>query len=730
MLRWKTLVCLTFGLCLYGSISWGQAYIRGVATYNKINPLVGASITIDGTYDGATSLKDGSFQIETQELGKQKLVCHLIGFADVTIPIEITKGASLNVEVIFTMKASRIEEVVVRNPAFTSSDKSRVTTLKPLDILTTASDGNITSALKTLPGAQQIGESGDLFVRGGTGSETKTVIDGLVVNNFNYSSPSGVASRSRFPPGLFKGSFFSSGGYSALYGQALSSTLILDSEDIPIKSSADLTITPFWLGAGVNKVNRNGKNSWGGSVNYTNLAPIFSLMKPAMQFDKVPEYLDATFFARQKIGTSGMLKFYGSIGSNSVGVTQNDADYEGVKDEISIKSKNVYTNLTYKQHLKNGWKMYAGFSWSGNYDNNAIRAYRTDSSITVFDSVGKFNSSYLQAKWVLTKQIFNRSKLHFGTEFQNNDEKIISVKKQIEKAQTDNLTALFVETDTYLSDNLTARIGLRYEYSSLMDKANIAPRASLGYTFMNASVLTASYGEFYQKPDNNLLWQKQNLEFTNASHYILTYQKSDSYHSFRTELFYKDYKRLVKTVPDFNNNGRGYAQGIELFWRDKKTFKGFDYWLTYSYLDTQREFLNYAKLAQPTFAANHTASAVVKKFFSGLATNIGLTYTYASGRPYYNPNRPKEEFLSDKTIDFHNLGLSVAYLPKIKKTFSVLVLTVSNILGNQQVYGYSYSKSDSSQRTAITPVNNPFVFLGLFINFGIDRSNEIINGRL
>jgi outer membrane cobalamin receptor len=320
--------------------------------------------------------------------------------------------------------------------------------------------------------------------------------------------------------------------------------------------------------------------------------------------------------------------------------------------------------------------------------------------------------------------------LHFGSEFQNNDEKIISVKKQIEKAQTDNLTALFVETDTYLSDNLTARIGLRYEYSSLMDKANIAPRASLGYTFTNASVLTASYGEFYQKPENNLLWQKQNLDFTNASHYILTYQKSDSYYSFRTELFYKDYKHLVKTVPDFNNNGRGYAQGVELFWRDKKTFKGFDYWLTYSYLDTQREFLNYAKLAQPTFAANHTASAVIKKFFSGMATNIGLTYTYASGRPYYNPNRPKEEFLSDKTIDFHNLGLSVAYLPKIKKTFSVLVLTVSNILGNQQVYGYNYSKSDSSQRTAITPVNNPFVFLGLFVNFGIDRSNEIINGRL
>jgi CarboxypepD_reg-like domain len=119
-------------VCLYGRTSLGQAYIQGVATYNRVNPLIGVNISIDGTYDGATTLKDGAFQIETSELGKQKLVCRLIGFVDVSIPIEITKGGVVKVEVVFTMKTARIEEVVVRNPAFTSSDKSRVTTLKPL----------------------------------------------------------------------------------------------------------------------------------------------------------------------------------------------------------------------------------------------------------------------------------------------------------------------------------------------------------------------------------------------------------------------------------------------------------------------------------------------------------------------------------------------------------------------------------------------------------------------
>ena len=57
--------------------------------------------------------------------------------------------------------------------------------LDPIDIVTTASaNGDITGALKTLPGAQQVGESEGLFVRGGTATETKTFIDGTLVNNF------------------------------------------------------------------------------------------------------------------------------------------------------------------------------------------------------------------------------------------------------------------------------------------------------------------------------------------------------------------------------------------------------------------------------------------------------------------------------------------------------------------------------------------------------------------
>jgi hypothetical protein len=115
-----------------------------------------------------------------------------------------------------------------------------------LDIVTTASaNADVTGAIKTLPGAQQVGESEGLFVRGGTAAETKTFIDGTLVNNFFYSSVPNVAQRGRFSPFIFKGTVFSAGGYSALYGQALSSALILESIDLPDRSSGNFSISPI-----------------------------------------------------------------------------------------------------------------------------------------------------------------------------------------------------------------------------------------------------------------------------------------------------------------------------------------------------------------------------------------------------------------------------------------------------------------------------------------------------
>ena len=69
--------------------------------------------------------------------------------------------------------------MVVTAGTFEASDTKRATVLTPIDIVTTASaNAEVTSAIRTLRGAQQVGESGALFVRSGTGEETRIFIDG------------------------------------------------------------------------------------------------------------------------------------------------------------------------------------------------------------------------------------------------------------------------------------------------------------------------------------------------------------------------------------------------------------------------------------------------------------------------------------------------------------------------------------------------------------------------
>ena len=60
---------------------------------------------------------------------------------------------------------NELKAVVITAGSFEASDRKKGTVLSTLDILTTASaNADVTAAIKTLPGAQQVGESEGLFV--------------------------------------------------------------------------------------------------------------------------------------------------------------------------------------------------------------------------------------------------------------------------------------------------------------------------------------------------------------------------------------------------------------------------------------------------------------------------------------------------------------------------------------------------------------------------------------
>ena len=83
-----------------------------------------------------------------------------------------------------------MKAVVISAGTFEASDQKRASALSPIDIVTTASaNGDITNAIKTLPGTQQVGESeGSICKRWYSERKLKYYIDGTLVNKFFYSS--------------------------------------------------------------------------------------------------------------------------------------------------------------------------------------------------------------------------------------------------------------------------------------------------------------------------------------------------------------------------------------------------------------------------------------------------------------------------------------------------------------------------------------------------------------
>ena len=733
-----------------------QVKISGKITDNHNNPLPGVSISVHDSYDGSTSDSVGNYSFSTMEKGEHILNITASGYKPVDQKINI-ETLPLTINISLKEEITELKAVVISAGTFEASDQKRATALNPIDIVTTASaNADITGAIRTLPGTQQVGESEGLFVRGGTATETKIFIDGTLVNNFFYSSEPELATRGRFNPFLFKGTIFSSGGYSALYGQALSSVLLLESIDLPERTSADFGISYLAANAGIQKLAKNKKSSWGITYAYTNLALVFNFIKQKFDYFRVPVLHEADANFRIKTSSTGMLKYFGYFSTTNVGFRNKDVDSLNMKDAFGLKNFNMYHNLSWRERIGNGWKLNVGASYSTNHDdisnefqdgdnkkqeltNDPLYAYKN------FNLVNK--GRYLNAKVVFEKKLFNLSAIRFGSEYNYSNETTTYVQydgTKIPQTIKENLFAGFAETDLYITNDLAAKIGARSEHSQLLDKWKVAPRISLAYKFPDNSQFSLAYGIFYQDPERKYLPSINALHFAKATHYILQYQKITNVRTFRTEIFYKKYDDLIKADESngvftaINNKGFGDAKGIEFFWRDKKTIKNVDYWISYSYLDTKRDFLNYPFAIEPSFVAKHTASLVVKKFFTNIKTQLNAAYNYATGRPYYNINYDTNTnaykiFDQGRTKDYNNLSLSINYLPSIgnakAKSFTVFVLSLTNVLGANNIYTYNYS-ANGKNKVAITPPSKRFLYLGCFISLGIDRTQDAIDNHL
>lgn len=714
----RYLLFITF--LLLQTQAFAQATIQGKILDEKGLPLPGANIQIKGSFDGATSEADGSFQFESESLGAQMLLFKFLGFKTQELVITLSSGTNEVSPIKLVEEITEMNSVTISAGAMEASDASKSVILKPLDIVTTPSAmGDIMGAFQTLPGTSTVGNDGRLFVRGGDASEVGIYIDGMRVGNAYGTTAGNVPTRTRFNPNLFKGTFFSTGGYSAEYGQALSSALALNTKDLSVRSQGDLSL--MTIGGGYSHTLANENQSITASANYFNLGPYQGLIKQEIDFDSAPHGWDVEVAVQKKTGKNGLLKIMARTESGGMSLWQ---PLPGTDKKVLIDLKNDYSyaQANWRTALKNDWTVYTGISYSKNFDNIAY-----DSLII------ERKSELAHLKGTAIKDFSDRLSAKFGVEHFIHPYSEKLVEEDWKRDYDDRETYLFTEWDFYLNKDLVFRGGLRAGTSLVSSQKWVDPRLSVAYQLGDKGQLSFAAGSFHQLPIENLRVLNTRLQSAESNHLIFNYLFSKNGFTFRAETFYKSYDQLVtyEGLPEspkaLATNGTGFAKGIDFFFRDRETFRNTDYWITYSFVDSKRSFNQYQTQVQPSFAPKYNISAVVKHFIPSLKSQIGASFAVNDGYTYTNPNVDNSH-MNAKTKSFQNLSISWSYLPKPNL---IIHLACSNVLGRENVFGYTFSPQTNSQGVFESipqgQVAPRFLFLGVFLTLSKDKSANNLN---
>lgn len=708
-------------LCLFlvtflAVASYGQQTISGMVVDAKNKPIVGANVYIEGTYDGSSSDEQGNFSFTTTASGNQTLVISFLTYETLKLAIDV--ATYKNRVILLKESSNTLDAVVITAGTFSAGEKSRVSVLKPLDIVTTAgSAGNIIAALQTLPGTQNVGEDGRLYVRGGEADETQTFVDGIRVAQPYGATTNNLPTRGRFSPFLFSGISFSTGGYSAEYGEALSSVLLLNTIDEPDQNKTDISL--MTVGLGLSNTQKWKKSSLSINTAYIDLAAYQVAIPQNVDWNRPFQSLSGEAVYRYNFA-NGIFKAYAAFDASRFDINQEDINQpEPVR--VDLNNTNFYFNSSYKGNFGGNWQLFTGLSYG--YGQNKI-------DIDSNDVNNNEHASHLKLK--LTKKLSDKVKLAFGsdyfmTKFDENFNTTFS------NGYDATIAAVYTEADIFFSKKFAAKIGLRASNNDYIHENTISPRASLAYKVSKNSQFAFAYGDFEQAPRQEYLKYSNQFETEKASHYILNYQYTKNSKTLRAELYYKGYTDLVKYDTEraqlnsqFSNAGSGYAKGLDVFWRDGNSIKNLEYWISYSYIDTKRDYQNYTATVTPSFVASHSLSVVTKYWISDWKSQVGFTHQFSTGRPYNNPN--ETAFMNGKTKNFNNLSFNWAYLLTQQK---ILYFSVSNVLGTQNVFGYDYANTPNAngiyERKEIIPTADRFFFVGFFWTISDNKKDNQLN---
>jgi hypothetical protein len=691
-------------------LAQGKTVIEGTVQDENNNPLPYVNIFLLNSSDGAMSDGNGTFTFRTLLTGKATLIASIVGYEKYSKELDLRMAGKISIHIQLNEDAVKLKETIVTASSY-GSEKEKGLVISRMDILTTPGGAtDIYQSLKTMPGVTQVSESAELYVRGGDPLETITMVNQSVMYHpFTFESSYGGIF-SNLNQSAVKSMYFTSGGFSAKYGNALSGVLDIETKNQPESSRASVGMS---LASGnVTAEIAVDPEKFGlyfdARQNFTK--PIFWLNGGMDRLTVTPNSKNFTAGAVYNYSTTGRLKFFTILADDEQGVKVERAEYSGT---FNGNTKNTFFNIQNTDIvfgdvvMKNAvsYNRYSNIWLLGILDiekTDYVYSARSDFEITLGTSI----------RLIAGGELENREIRYAGqVPAEDYDIRQDAPSLTIDTKFNGTHFGLYGELQTanmFGLSQLSATAGVRYDNFTTLNVHWFDPRMSLGYKLNDYSTLRFAVGIFREVPDPRLFNPADgnpNLKPMMAEHIIGSYEYMlTDQNSFRIEVYRKNYVDLPlknETV-NYDNSGYGFADGVDCIFKGEFPF-GINGWISYGYINTKRYWMDEDYLTSSAFDITHNI-ALVAKYSVSEKLQVGLTAKYATGQPYtpiissvYRSNLNIYEPIygatnSSRYPDYKRVDLRWTYFGQLFQQYSLIVyLEGLNIFNFKNLFGYSYS---------------------------------------
>lgn len=210
----------------------GQAIsIQGIVIDRATSqPIMGVNVLLqhyesEEVVQGTATDRNGYYGLSIPEAGRYVIRISHIGYKIYTDTLNLETGTRRTINISLDQDDQLLDELLIAPASGTimrAGGEQRIRAIDIARVPTPAGSGDLATYLQALPGVMSTGDrGGQLYIRGGTSSQNKVLLDGTVI----YQPFHIVSFYSAFPEYLISGVDFYPGGYGSRYSSRMSSVL-------------------------------------------------------------------------------------------------------------------------------------------------------------------------------------------------------------------------------------------------------------------------------------------------------------------------------------------------------------------------------------------------------------------------------------------------------------------------------------------------------------------------